>query len=148
MCRWSEPDLRYVSGAPECEVSRPGPDDPAPHPSSPRPLFNGVLTRVSSCELEYGPLSNCDFQWRGVNSPVLDEDTLPPVGGKGRVPCPSWDTPAPSVASRDRMATPFLCSCLPVFWRPPLPGAGSLVVRLQGRGGAQPMVAGGARAAL
>jgi hypothetical protein len=44
----------------------------------PRPLFDGVLTRVISCELQYGPM-NCDFVWRGTNHPLFDEVTLPPV---------------------------------------------------------------------
>lgn len=44
-----------------------------------RPLFDGLLTRVISCELQYGPLS-CEFVWRGTNQPVFDEVTLPQVG--------------------------------------------------------------------
>ncbi len=44
----------------------------------PQPLFSGVLTRVISCELQYGPM-NCDFAYRGSNSPVFDEVTLPLV---------------------------------------------------------------------
>jgi hypothetical protein len=51
-----------------------------PPPLQPRPLFDGLLTRVISCELQYGPM-NCDFVWRGSNQPVFDEITLPPVSG-------------------------------------------------------------------
>lgn len=68
---------------------------PSPHASSlpsslplhctalqPRPLFDGVLTRVISCELQYGAM-NCDFVWRGTNHPLFDEVTLPPVRAVG-----------------------------------------------------------------
>ena len=57
------------------------PPPPPPPPLAllqPRPLFDGALTRVISCELQYGPM-NCDFAYRGTNAPVFDEITLPPV---------------------------------------------------------------------
>lgn len=76
----------------KCAVVKPR--SPLPHPAlhyskhacgadlpallQPRPLFDGLLTRVISCELQYGPL-NCEFVWRGTNDPVFDELTLPPV---------------------------------------------------------------------
>lgn len=57
--------------------------------SQPRSLFDGLLTRVISCELQYGPM-NCDFAWHGTNQPIFDELTLPPVrGGQGLV----WGQP-------------------------------------------------------
>ena len=65
----------------------------------PRPLFDGLLTRVISCELQYGPL-NCDFVWRGTNQPVWDEFTLPPVVGCGlNMPSPDLLTPTRAAAA-------------------------------------------------
>lgn len=58
----------------------PCPFTPAPMSLQPQPLFDGMLTRVISCELQYGPM-NCDFAYRGTNDPVFDEATLPPVRG-------------------------------------------------------------------
>ncbi|KAL4419285.1 hypothetical protein ABPG77_008335 [Micractinium sp. CCAP 211/92] len=91
LCGWNEPPLRAVNGVPDCHV---GGDDPKA-----RPLFDGLLTRVISCELEYGPL-NCDFVWRGTNQPVFDEFTLPPVMGCGlNMPSPDLLTPVRAAAA-------------------------------------------------
>lgn len=70
---------------------------PTPHRClQSRPLFDGLLTRVISCELQYGPLS-CEFVWRGTNQPVFDEVTLPQVRtasrrlrGRGHIAWPEW----------------------------------------------------------
>ena len=51
---------------------------PSPSRLQPRSLFDGLLTRVISCELQYGPM-NCEFAWHGTNQPIFDELTLPPV---------------------------------------------------------------------
>ncbi|KAL4424092.1 hypothetical protein ABPG75_001393 [Micractinium tetrahymenae] len=91
LCGWNEPSLASVNGVPECHV---GGDDPQA-----RPLFDGLLTRVISCELVYGPL-NCDFVWRGTNQPVFDELTLPPVMGCGlNMPSPDLLTPVRAAAA-------------------------------------------------
>lgn len=111
MCNWNEPNLPNVHGVPLCAVDaftstntpsgRSGssgspwlPTDSSrgagagtggagdQPPAEGRPLWDGSLVRVPTCELEYGPL-NCDFVFRGTNAPVLDEATLPAVC-KGR----------------------------------------------------------------
>lgn len=71
LCGWNEPSLADVDGVPSCQVN-------AADAPQPRPLFDGVLTRVLSCELLYGPF-NCEFVWGGSNQPILDEATLPLV---------------------------------------------------------------------
>lgn len=97
VCRWDEPALASIDGAPECAVAPPVAaaaagsvgggsygDGAFSAAGQPAPLgggcelFNGTLIRVSTCQLEYGPL-NCDFVWRGSNEPFFDEATLPTV---------------------------------------------------------------------
>ncbi|KAI3432222.1 hypothetical protein D9Q98_003784 [Chlorella vulgaris] len=92
LCGWSEPSLAAVDGTPQCQVTDQGSVEP-------RPLFDGVLTRVISCELQYGPM-NCDFVWRGTNHPLFDEVTLPPVMGCGlNMPSPDHLTPDRAAAT-------------------------------------------------
>ena len=90
VCGWVEPPLRKVYGAPDCVLKlRRGDED----------LFTGSLVRVSSCELEYGPL-NCDFVWRKGNNPVFDEANLPGVLDCGlNIPSPDLLTPARAAAA-------------------------------------------------
>jgi hypothetical protein len=86
LCGWNEPPLASIDGVPHCEVAGLG-------EVQTRPLFDGLLTRVISCELQYGPLS-CEFVWRGTNQPVFDEVTLPQVMGCGlNMPAPDLLTP-------------------------------------------------------
>jgi hypothetical protein len=93
VCGWREPGLERVEAAPACAVR------PARAGAAPRRLFDGSLVRVSSCELEYGPL-NCEFVWKGGNAPCLDEDTLPGVVGCGlNAPAPDLLTPARAAAA-------------------------------------------------
>ncbi|EFN52069.1 hypothetical protein CHLNCDRAFT_139316 [Chlorella variabilis] len=90
LCGWNEPPLASVDGTPECLINQQGMIEP-------QPLFDGMLTRVISCELQYGPM-NCDFAYRGTNDPVFDEATLPPVTGCG------LNMPSPDLLTPDRAA--------------------------------------------
>lgn len=91
VCQWMEPSLRRVEAAPECVLKwRQGTESE---------LFTGSLVRVSTCELEYGPL-NCDFVWRGGNAPFFDEASIPGVVNCGlNIPSPDLLTPSRAAAA-------------------------------------------------
>lgn len=92
ICNWTEPALKRVDPPPQCRL------EPA-HGGPARSLHSGSIVRISSCELEYGPL-NCDFDWRGGNAPFLDEATLPPALDCGvSVPSPDLLTPGRAAAA-------------------------------------------------
>lgn len=91
ICRWEEPSLDVVQGVPQCSLL----DKKNRHTE----IFNGELLRVSTCELEYGPL-NCDFIWGRDNAPFFDENTLPDIIDCGlNLPAPDLLTPARAAAS-------------------------------------------------
>lgn len=91
VCRWEEPSLNAVRGVPQCTLL----DRKKQH----KGIFNGELMRVSTCELEYGPL-NCDFIWDQGNAPFFDESTLPDVIDCGlNLPAPDLLTPSRAAAS-------------------------------------------------
>jgi hypothetical protein len=87
ICSWTEPSLQSVSGAPECVYN------------GVTELFTGSLVRVSTCELEYGPL-NCEFIWKGGNAPYFDEASIPGVVDCGvNIPSPDLLTPSRAAAA-------------------------------------------------
>jgi hypothetical protein len=87
VCGWTEPSLQSVSAAPECVLN------------SGTELFTGSLVRVSTCELEYGPL-NCEFIWNGGNVPYFDEASLPGAVDCGvNIPSPDLLTPSRAAAA-------------------------------------------------
>jgi hypothetical protein len=91
ICSWTEPSLQSVSGAPECVLNTGG--------DSTAELFTGSLVRVSTCELEYGPL-NCEFIWKGGNVPYFDEASIPAVVDCGvNIPSPDLLTPSRAAAA-------------------------------------------------
>ena len=92
LCGWTEPSLNIISSPPACQLM-------TPPPQQPEHLFTGSLVRVSTCELEYGPL-NCDFIWEGGNAPFFDESSLPGVVECGvNIPCPDLLTPSRAAAA-------------------------------------------------
>lgn len=87
ICSWTEPSLQSFSAAPECVVN------------GSTELFTGSLVRVSTCELEYGPL-NCEFVWKGGNIPYFDEASIPGVVDCGvNIPSPDLLTPSRAAAA-------------------------------------------------
>lgn len=86
LCNWSEAPLESISGIPDCTLG-----------NDLKPMFDGYLLRVATCELEYGPM-NCEFVWKGSNEPYLDELTLPTVLGCG-LNLPAVDLLTPSKAA-------------------------------------------------
>ncbi|KAG7674064.1 hypothetical protein Ndes2526B_g02453 [Nannochloris sp. 'desiccata'] len=87
ICSWTEPSLQSVSAAPECVLN------------GVTELFTGSLVRVSTCELEYGPL-NCEFVWKGGNIPYFDEASIPGVVDCGvNIPSPDLLTPSRAAAA-------------------------------------------------
>lgn len=60
VCGWREPPLRHFVGEPVCSVETNG-----TYPAQGATL-NGQLYRVTTCELQYGPM-NCDFIWGASN---------------------------------------------------------------------------------
>lgn len=93
VCGWREPPLRHFVGAPVCSVETNG-----SYPGQGATL-NGQLYRVTTCELQYGPM-NCDFIWGASNEPLLDEVSLPEVSRCGlNSPSPDSLTPARAAAT-------------------------------------------------
>ena len=60
ICGWREPPLRHFVGEPVCSVETNG-----TYPAHGETL-QGALYRVTTCELQYGPM-NCDFIWGATN---------------------------------------------------------------------------------
>ena len=60
VCGWREPPLEHFVGEPVCSVETNG-----TYPADGSTL-NGQLYRVTTCELQYGPM-NCDFIWGASN---------------------------------------------------------------------------------
>ena len=86
VCQWVEPSLQSVAAAPECVLKW--------QKGAVSELFKGSIVRVSTCELEYGPL-NCEFVWKGGNAPFFDEASIPGVVNCGvNVPSPDLLTPS------------------------------------------------------
>lgn len=85
VCNWTEPALIQLEVEPACQVRRTA--------AAVQPMLSGRLLRTMTCELVYGPM-NCDFIYRGINAPLLDEYSLPPLVACGlNMPCPDLLTP-------------------------------------------------------
>lgn len=96
VCDWAEPELGMLDTPPTCMIKDAPPSGTGGGGTGggPQAMLSGRILRTMTCELMYGPM-NCDFVYRGINAPLLDEYTLPALVQCGlNMPCPDLLTPA------------------------------------------------------